>query len=300
WRTDIWQLGCLIYEMIIGKPPFQAEHPSQLIWKILNEEPEPIKVVPQWLKEVILGCLRKRKEERWQSVSIILEMLRKKEIPLKINKGLSTSKEISSIKVDAYCAEAGKKVKKIIITPLEVTELKCEKCGKTLYVVSENKVICPNCMAPLTVYTAYCKKCNKCGSKSIEWYNGWFYQGYRCTYCGSHEYHETVDYYSLYCAKCNRSFIKSYSAIMPIQEEKIEKHQYMCTSCGSTSFSQKKVKLNAFLIKCLYCGKTGFVAGSQILDVFEADCSSCKRTTDWLETETDLICLSCMTVKKKR
>ena len=86
WRTDIWQLGCLIYEMIIGKPPFQAEHPSQLIWKILNKEPEPMETVPKWVKEVVLGCLRKRKEERWQSVSIISEMLRKEEVSSKVEK----------------------------------------------------------------------------------------------------------------------------------------------------------------------------------------------------------------------
>ncbi|OYT25981.1 MAG: hypothetical protein B6U95_08155, partial [Thermofilum sp. ex4484_82] len=76
WRTDIWQIGCLLYEMLTGKPPFQAEYPGQLAIKILTEETEPITTAPQWIKEIILGCLRKRKEERWQSTDIILKMLK--------------------------------------------------------------------------------------------------------------------------------------------------------------------------------------------------------------------------------
>ncbi|RLI44066.1 hypothetical protein DRO69_08210 [Candidatus Bathyarchaeota archaeon] len=47
WRTDIWQIGCLLYEMITGEPPFQAEYPGRLAFKILTEEPEPITTAPQ-------------------------------------------------------------------------------------------------------------------------------------------------------------------------------------------------------------------------------------------------------------
>ena len=81
WRTDIWQYGIMLYELLTGKLPFEAETPAALINNILNKQPEsPSKInpeIPLEIDEIILKCLAKRKEERIRSIDIIIEKLEK-------------------------------------------------------------------------------------------------------------------------------------------------------------------------------------------------------------------------------
>ena len=70
-RSDIFSLGCVIYEMVSGARAFRRETSAETLTAILHDEvPEfadPIHAIPSGLKRLIRRCLEKNPEERFQS-----------------------------------------------------------------------------------------------------------------------------------------------------------------------------------------------------------------------------------------
>ncbi|MGP0018198.1 MAG: protein kinase domain-containing protein [Candidatus Sulfotelmatobacter sp.] len=72
-RTDIFAFGAILYEMVMGKRTFERKTSADTMSAILNEDPEPISDIapetPVALQRVILRCLEKNVEQRFQSAS---------------------------------------------------------------------------------------------------------------------------------------------------------------------------------------------------------------------------------------
>jgi len=69
-RSDLYSLGCVLYEMLAGRPPFVGDSPVAALYQHVNEPalpPSMFHPVPADLETVVLRCLAKDPADRYQS-----------------------------------------------------------------------------------------------------------------------------------------------------------------------------------------------------------------------------------------
>ena len=79
-RSDIFSLGCVLYEMLTGRRAFEGKSQISVASAILEKEPEPITKIqssmPAALDHVVQGCLAKEPDTRWQNAADVGRELR--------------------------------------------------------------------------------------------------------------------------------------------------------------------------------------------------------------------------------
>lgn len=80
-RSDIYALGCVMYEALTGKPPCAGKTPIETIAKHMTQMPDafamvrPDLYIPDWMERLVFKALAKDPNKRQQSMQQVLEEL---------------------------------------------------------------------------------------------------------------------------------------------------------------------------------------------------------------------------------
>ncbi len=100
-RTDIFSVGVLVYEMIAGRAPFEADSVSETLANLIKVEPPPLSRyaanVQNEMQRIVSKALRKNKDERYQTMKGLLadlkDLRRNLEFDERLERSVSSSGE---------------------------------------------------------------------------------------------------------------------------------------------------------------------------------------------------------------
>ena len=79
-RSDVYSLGCVMYQMLAGEVPFQGTTPMVVLRRHIDEQPRPIRElrrdVPGELAGVVERAMEKDPDDRYQSAGDLAEAIR--------------------------------------------------------------------------------------------------------------------------------------------------------------------------------------------------------------------------------
>src|SRR6266513_3049454 len=72
-RSDLYSTGCLLYELLTGRPPFLGDSPVAIAYQHVRENPVPPSrldpEIPAWADAIVLRSMAKSPDERYQSAA---------------------------------------------------------------------------------------------------------------------------------------------------------------------------------------------------------------------------------------
>lgn len=79
-RSDVFSVGCIFYELLTARKPFDSDSMHAVLFKVLQEDPAPVRQLlpdlPVVVEQVLERCLTKDPSERFQDAGALLDAMR--------------------------------------------------------------------------------------------------------------------------------------------------------------------------------------------------------------------------------
>jgi TolB-like protein/Tfp pilus assembly protein PilF len=152
-RSDIFSLGIVLYEMVAGRAPFAGESSTDVLAAILEKEPSPLARftddVPQELQRIVTKCLRKERDERYQTMKDVLldvkelrdELALEAKLERSIRPASNSENQPTLIAEGGITQEGGQPTKSVVTVPTTssaeylVSEIRQHKRGVAMIFV---------------------------------------------------------------------------------------------------------------------------------------------------------------------
>jgi serine/threonine-protein kinase len=99
-RTDLYAVGCLLYAMVTGQPPYQGENPMGVLYQHLHSPPPQLTGVPPAVANLVGELLVKDPADRPESAALVRARLTQ----LAIDPGLTAALPITAVRSAAPAA----------------------------------------------------------------------------------------------------------------------------------------------------------------------------------------------------